>query len=359
MKTYTIKKFHSIFVLASVALLTACAQSDETPATVTAPSNLAYDAKVLTFAKDVAVNKAPTVTGTVASCTASPALPTGLSLSTSCALTGTPTATQAATAYTVTASNDAGSVSASIKIAVVDYTAAMQGTPTHSVGKTLFQIKITDKNGTGQVGLSPQIVPEMDMGSMVHTTPVASVTDDGGGLYTAEVYYLMASMASMPWTVKVLDGANNEIATRIPVTVGGASTARVSVSNASDQFNNMGTATNRPYFVFIDTVTGTAGNHTIKIFAATRKSMMMHPALVTGLTLADASNANWNVTSIGIELSIDSGATWITSPTNDGGGKFSFTGVAGLSTAASQDLVFKVVVNGNTIGQGTLKAQIP
>ncbi|HRP69464.1 MAG TPA: FixH family protein [Turneriella sp.] len=239
------------------------------------------------------------------------------------------------------------------------YTATLMSGSTQVVGKNVVQIKITGNDGVGVSHLDPTIEAEMDMGTMKHTTPVASVTDNGGGVYTAEVYYIMATSGSMHWTLKVLDKSGFEIADRIPVTVNGMMTARVSVSSASDQFNNMGTATNRPYFVFIDTVTGTAGSHTIKIFAATRKSMMMHPALVTGLTLANASSTNWNVTSIGIELSIDSGATWITTPTNDGGGKFSFTSVAGLSTAASQDLMFKVTVNGNTIGQGTLKAQIP
>ena len=51
----------------------------------------------------------PTVTGTVTSCSAAPALPTGLGINSStCAISGTPTVSQGATGYTITASNGSG-----------------------------------------------------------------------------------------------------------------------------------------------------------------------------------------------------------------------------------------------------------
>ncbi len=65
----------------------------------------------------------PTVSGTITSCTSTPALPTGMSInSTTCAVTGTPTARKTSSLYTITASGSAGSASATITIAVIPST---------------------------------------------------------------------------------------------------------------------------------------------------------------------------------------------------------------------------------------------
>lgn len=65
----------------------------------------------------------PTVSGTITSCTSSPSLPTGMSInSTTCAITGTPTARKTSALYTITAAGSAGSASASITIAVIPST---------------------------------------------------------------------------------------------------------------------------------------------------------------------------------------------------------------------------------------------
>lgn len=344
--------------LAAVFTINSCAQNDSATVVVLAPTNLSYGAKILTFAKDKPVSKTASVTGSVTSCSVTPALPAGLTLdATSCGMSGTPTATQAAASYTVTGSNSAGDTSVSVKIAVVEYTALIEGTPTHSVGKTTFQIKVTDKNGAGVGGLNPKILPEMDMGSMVHTTPVDSVTDNGSGLYTAVVYYLMSGS----WSIKTLDSSGaTEIATRISATVGGSSTARVSVSNSADQYANMMTATNRPYFVFVDSVSGSAGNHTVSIFAATRKSMMNHPALANGLVLTPATGPDWTVNGVttSIRLSIDGGTTWVGPLTDNGTGHYSLSSIAGLTTG-SKTLTFEITVNGSIRGIGSLAAEIP
>lgn len=88
--------------------------------TTSAPSALTYTGSPYSFAKGTAITtQTPTVTGTITSCTASPTLPTGLSIATTtCAISGTPTANQAATSYTVTATNSAGSTTATISIAI-------------------------------------------------------------------------------------------------------------------------------------------------------------------------------------------------------------------------------------------------
>lgn len=84
-----------------------------------APSGLNYTTPN-TFVQDTAITSlTPTVTGTVASYSVSPALPAGLSLNTTTGvISGTPTAVSGATNYTITATNAAGTATKTISIAV-------------------------------------------------------------------------------------------------------------------------------------------------------------------------------------------------------------------------------------------------
>jgi len=88
--------------------------------TNTPPGTLSFPGSPYYFTQNSAiVPKVPTFTGVITNCTSSPALPAGLSLGPStCILTGTPTGTQGATAYTITASNAHGSTTAGINITV-------------------------------------------------------------------------------------------------------------------------------------------------------------------------------------------------------------------------------------------------
>ncbi|MFO1503998.1 MAG: TIGR03118 family protein [Steroidobacteraceae bacterium] len=104
------------FMVAAVALvITACGGGDGggntyTPPPVPAPSGLAYTSPVTTNVGTAMAVLNPTVTGTVTSYTASPALPAGLSINaTSGAISGTPTAITAQATYTITATNASGS----------------------------------------------------------------------------------------------------------------------------------------------------------------------------------------------------------------------------------------------------------
>jgi len=84
-----------------------------------APANLVYAGSPFSFSQNIAItNETPTITGTPSSCSSSPSLPAGLILSSSCVLSGTPTTIQAATTYTISASNSFGSTSATISIAI-------------------------------------------------------------------------------------------------------------------------------------------------------------------------------------------------------------------------------------------------
>jgi hypothetical protein len=85
------------------------------------PNGLLYVGSPFTFYRTQSVGTiTPSLTGSPTSCTASPTLPTGLSINnTTCAITGTPTAMQASTVHTITASNASGSNNANVTITVL------------------------------------------------------------------------------------------------------------------------------------------------------------------------------------------------------------------------------------------------
>lgn len=96
------------------------------PTEVTAPSDLAYDVDCNSAACVECIGTAiasmtPSSTGSaVSSYSVSPTLPDGLSLDTSTGkITGTPTTEQSNTAYTITATNDAGSDTYKVRFRVL------------------------------------------------------------------------------------------------------------------------------------------------------------------------------------------------------------------------------------------------
>ncbi|MBU6376160.1 MAG: pentapeptide repeat-containing protein, partial [Bdellovibrionales bacterium] len=71
--------------------------------------------------------------GAISSCSASPALPDGVTLSSSCAISGTPSLIRDVTVYTITASSSGGSSSTTISITVVDRAPSISFSPTSQV----------------------------------------------------------------------------------------------------------------------------------------------------------------------------------------------------------------------------------
>ena len=97
------------FVASLAMLLVACGGGGSSTS-VPAPSALSYTSPVQAKMATAMTPLSPTVTGTVASYSVSPALPAGVSLSTkSGTISGTPTATAAQATYTITATNATGS----------------------------------------------------------------------------------------------------------------------------------------------------------------------------------------------------------------------------------------------------------
>ncbi|MCB1180082.1 MAG: DUF1566 domain-containing protein [Leptospiraceae bacterium] len=83
------------------------------------PVNLVYSSSANIYTVGQTITNTPTYQGTITSCSSSPSLPSGLSISNSnCEITGTPDTFQVATSYTITASNSGGSITGSISIGV-------------------------------------------------------------------------------------------------------------------------------------------------------------------------------------------------------------------------------------------------
>lgn len=84
----------------------------------TSPVSLNYPDTIYMFTQNQTNSAAsPALSGNLTGCTSSPSLPAGLSLnSLTCSITGSPTVGTALTAYTITGSNPAGSVTASVNI---------------------------------------------------------------------------------------------------------------------------------------------------------------------------------------------------------------------------------------------------
>jgi ELWxxDGT repeat protein len=93
--------------------------------------------------------------GAITSCSSSPSLPSGLTLSSSCVLSGTPDATAAGAFYTITGTNTGGSDTASLYIEVRSSGGALTITPTNtegSVNSSISDITMSYTHQTSNYG---------------------------------------------------------------------------------------------------------------------------------------------------------------------------------------------------------------
>ncbi len=224
------------------------------------------------------------------------------------------------------------------------------GTMQAMQGRTMFTISVTDLNGNPAPGLTLAVNPTMYMATMNHSTPIDAILDNGDGTYTCTIYYLMASAMNGNfmgyWELKVT--ANGDDAYFYPpVMMAMGDTTRGTLKDANDKIAGMmgQDPQVRSYYVFKESYSGTSGNHTIRLFIAARESMMMHPAVSTGSQLTDETGTFWTVNTMSVELSLDDGANW-TAMTDDGSGHWSATGVAGLTSGQTTDMLVSVTING-------------
>jgi len=139
-----------------------------------APANLTYTLTTAAYTKGVAItaNSPSSSGGAVVSYSVSPALPTGLSLSTTTGvITGTPTAVKASATYTVTATNAGGNATKALTIAVNDLAPASLSytliTATYTKG---VAITSNSPSSSGGAVISYSVSPALPTGLSLSTT---------------------------------------------------------------------------------------------------------------------------------------------------------------------------------------------
>ena len=184
-------------LMAVLLLLCGCGGgSSPSPSPVLqAPSGLSYTTATAVYIKGTAItpNSPTSAGGAVTLYGVSPALPAGLSLSTTTGvISGTPTAVTATASYTVTASNAAGSTTATLTITVEDAAPAglayTTGTAVYTVGTPIpANSPISTGGAVTSYGVSPALPAGLSLSTstgVISGTPTA-VTAAGSYTITA------------------------------------------------------------------------------------------------------------------------------------------------------------------------------
>jgi len=229
----------------------------------------------------------------------------------------------------------------------------VKGTKAASNGKTEFQLIITTTaDGTAATGLTPTIAPMMNMTSHSHATPVHSITESStAGTYDCVIYYVMASKmmdgTSMGfWDLKVSIGTE-EAHFFPPVMMAMGDTTLAKLKSSTDKIAGMmdGSADNRTYFVFNDSLMSMTSTYTFKIFLAAKASMMSFPAVTDGTVLQDEDAADWTASPVLLEASTD-GTTWVTMTAGTNTGEWTAAGLTGLTDGTEGTIYVKLTING-------------
>lgn len=217
-------------------------------------------------------------------------------------------------------------------------------------GKSVFQIHVTDRStGADVTGLSPMLMPMMHMSTMTHSSPVAmpAVTEDGNGLYTVTVYYLMASQmmdgTSMGyWDLKLtLAGEEAHFYPVVKMAMG--DTVRTRLKGQNDFIKDMmGNDVSRDYFIFRDSLTGT-GPYTLTLYIVAKENMMSFPPFVVGSTLDSGMGGTpLTIDTMSVNVSVD-GSSPIAATSNDDG---TWSVSVDLTNGVANQLEVELLVNG-------------
>ncbi len=150
------------------------------------PKNLVLSANDLVLTVNSAL---PPVTasfsGTVESCSASPALPGGLSLNPkTCALSGTPTVSQLATLHTISAKNEYGSAQASINLIVNSTLAFAQASYDSAIIAAITPITPTSLTPIVSCSISPSLPAGISLNNATCAISGATPAVTGPTTYT-------------------------------------------------------------------------------------------------------------------------------------------------------------------------------
>lgn len=188
----------------AVAVLSACGGGggggSNNPPVTPAPSALSYPAPPVYTVGTAITPLNPTVTGTVTSYTISPALPAGLTISaTGGAISGTPTAVQAATNYTVTAANSGGATTATVAIRVNAVAPAISYPAASYSLTTQVPVTITP-TATGGAVVTWSVSPALPAGLAISAT-TGVISGSPTGASAAATYTVTATNSGGSQTV--------------------------------------------------------------------------------------------------------------------------------------------------------------
>ena len=229
----------------------------------------------------------------------------------------------------------------------------VEGMMTAREGKTQFKLRVTDAatGTTPQTGLSLTLMGMMYMATMNHSTPdVDCVESATAGTYDCTIYYLMPSSMmgnSMGyWTLTVMAGMGESAVFYPTVDMAMNGNGKVTLKGQSgDMIPSMMGVENRNYYFYKDSVTGSTGSHTIKLFLAAKEGMMDFPALYVGKVLNLGTANELTVSSMSVEVSTD-GSTWVAADGGGNDGYWTATAVAGLTDGVEGSFSIRLTVNG-------------
>ncbi|MFP5236758.1 MAG: putative Ig domain-containing protein [Acidobacteriota bacterium] len=259
-----------------------CGSKSSNAGSVNPPTGLTYSSGAAIYTNGVAITpNIPTSSGgAITSYSVSPALPAGLTLSSGTgAISGTPTKVSAAANYTVTASNAAGSVTATVSITV---NPAAPATLAYAINPASYQVGVAiaanAPTSAGGSVASYSVVPTLPWGlSLNSSTGVISGTP---------------TVATPPtnYTVTAYNAGGNASAI-VSITVANGAPANLTYSN------NPATYTaNRPILANIPSNSGgDATGYTVT--PALPAGLTLNPVtgVVAGVPTAPASSSNYTV----------------------------------------------------------------
>jgi len=219
-------------------------------------------------------------------------------------------------------------------------------------GKSTFQIHVTNRSdGMGATIPTPMLMPTMYMlGTYMHSTPMPSpaIADDGNGLYTVTLYYLMPTAMGGYWDLKfTVDGEETHFYPTVMMAMEGVDTPQVRLKGVDDQIMTMTGMAGRTYFIFKESLMaqGGTGKYDFSVFIAAQETMMSFPAVYDGSTLSGNI-----VTDATVEISDDDGASWkpANGATNDG--IWSVNGLT-LTDGVADEIMVRLRVDSNGINE--------
>ena len=219
-------------------------------------------------------------------------------------------------------------------------------------GKTTIKVKITDLEGTPATGLSPMLMPTMNMATHQHSTPKGSFVEDTeeAGTYLATAYFLMASqmgngMSMGYWDLKVNIGEES-VHFYPPVMMAMGDTAKAKLQGQNDEIPDMasGEMMSRPYYLFNNGLSTSGENHNFSIVLASKESMMSFPMLSDSSTLNTGEDYELAISSILVEMSTDK-VSWTTATSNETG-VWTGSALSGLTNGEEGTIYVRLTVNG-------------